>query len=138
FIQHAFRWQKGVLTDLGTLPDGGSSFASAINEGGQTVGESQNGLINPMTGTPEQIAVLWDKNGEITTLGTLGGNMSFAVALNNRGQAVGGAANAIADPFGLAFTGLPNFGTQTRAFLWENGVMRDLGTLGGPDSFAAH
>src|SRR6266699_491126 len=132
-IQHAFRWQKGVLTDLGVLPGGASSFALCINEPGQTVGVSQNGLIDPLTGTPEMIAVLWDKNGEIINLGTLGGNQSLAVALNDRSQAVGAAANTIPDPFSLA-----GFGTQARAFLWENGAMRDLGTLGGPDSFAGY
>src|SRR5690349_21351240 len=79
FIQHAFRWQKGVLTDLGALPGGGSSFGVAINDRGQTVGQSQNGLLDQLTGTPEQVAVLWDHDGAITTLGTLGGNQSFVV-----------------------------------------------------------
>jgi probable HAF family extracellular repeat protein len=138
FVQHAFRWQTGVLTDLGVLPGGASSFALFINEAGQTVGVSQNGLIDPLTGIPEAVAVLW-KGGEIINLGTLGGNGSIAVALNNRGQVVGGAANAIPDEFSLSpIVGGPFFTTQTRAFLWENGVMRDLGTLGGPDSFAGY
>ena len=139
FVQHAFKWQNGVLSDLGTLPGGSHSFALWINNGGQTVGESQNGLIDPLTGAPAQIAVLWKSNGEIINLGTLGGNQSLAVALNDRGQAVGAAANTIPDSFSLSpVIGGPAFGTQTRAFLWENGVMRDLGTLGGPDSFAQY
>src|SRR5690348_8737532 len=29
FVQHAFQWQGGVLTDLGTLPGGSSSWAEA-------------------------------------------------------------------------------------------------------------
>jgi len=44
FVQHAFKWQNGVLSDLGTLPGGSGSSAFWINNGGQTVGESQNGL----------------------------------------------------------------------------------------------
>src|SRR6266699_190455 len=131
FVQHAFKWQNGVLSDLSVLPGGSSSSALWINNGGQTVGHSQNGLVDPLTGAPASIAVLWKSNGEIINLGTLGGNQSLAVALNDRSQAVGAAANTIPDPFSLA-----GFGTQARAFLWENGAMRDLGTLGGPDSIA--
>jgi probable HAF family extracellular repeat protein len=51
-----------------------------------------------------------------TDLGHLGGNRAHAQAINSVGQVVGGSA-------------LPN--GETRAFLWENGVMKDLGTLGG-------
>jgi len=128
FVQHAFQWDKGVLTDLGTLTGGGSSAALYINDRGQIVGGSQNGLIDPLTGAPAFSAVLWEK-GELVNLGTLGGNQSIALVLNNRGQVIGVSANDIADPFSLF-----GLGTQSRAFLWEDGVMRDLGTLGGPDS----
>jgi probable HAF family extracellular repeat protein len=95
------------------------------------MGESENGEIDPVTGIPENVAVIW-KHREITSLGTLGGAFSFGNAMNNRGQVVGIALNAIPDP--LSYVGL---GTQTRAFLWQDGQMQDLGTLGGPDSWSA-
>src|SRR5258705_7774153 len=59
FVQHAFQWRHGVLTDLGALAEGASSFALYINEHGDIAGASQNGLVDPLTGTPEQYAVLW-------------------------------------------------------------------------------
>src|SRR6266568_4340332 len=132
FFFHAFRWQQGILRDLGTLAGGDNSVAFGINALTQTIGQSENGLINPLAGVPENDAVLWGKDGQIVDLGTLGGNGSAAFAINSRGQIVGGALNDVPDPFSM-----PGMGKQARAFLWQKGVMRDLGTLGGPDAFAA-
>jgi probable HAF family extracellular repeat protein len=133
FVSHAFKWQKGSLTDLGSLPGVNTSFGSWISGNGLVAGLSGNGEIDPLTGFPETRAVLWS-NGSIVDLGTFGGNESLANAVNNRGQVVGSAANAIPDPFNTGT--LYGWGTQMHAFLWEDGVMRDLGTLGGPDSLA--
>jgi probable HAF family extracellular repeat protein len=130
-ILRAFQWKNGILTDLGTLPHGYSSSAGWVNDAGMILGESETGDIDPISGLPVNLAVVW-KQGQINSLGTLGGSFSFGNAMNNRGQVVGLALNAISDPF--SYLGL---GTQTRAFLWDKGVMRDLGTLGGPDSWAA-
>lgn len=131
FAFHAFRWRKGPIRDLGTLPGGVNSFAIWSNNHGLTVGFSENGVMDSLLGGPEGRGVLWRKNGRVVDLGTLGGNQSLAANINDRGQIVGVAANAIPDPFSLF-----GWGTQTRAFLWEKGSMRDLGTLGGPDADA--
>jgi probable HAF family extracellular repeat protein len=130
FVSHAFQWRDGKLTDLGTLAPGWSSAAFWTSNTGLAVGISQNGMIDPLFGFGEFRAALWE-NGKIIDLGTLGGGYeSLANAVNNRGQVVGLATNTIADPF--SYFGV----TQAKAFLWERGVMRDLGTLGGPDSSA--
>jgi probable HAF family extracellular repeat protein len=133
FVMHAYIWRKGVLTDLGGLPGGFGSEGNWINQYDEVAGQSENGLIDPLLGTPAALAVLWKRNGQIVDLGTFGGNESLAAMVNNRGQVVGAAASAIPDSFPgpLGF-----WGTQSRAFLWEKGVMRDLGDLGGPDAFA--
>jgi probable HAF family extracellular repeat protein len=127
FIFHAFEWREGEVIDLGALPPAvnNCSNAQSVNEAGEIVGASENGLVDSVSGVNQSRAVLW-KNGEIRDLGTLGGTSSQASQINNREQITGFAYNAILDPF------TPT-GTQIRAFLWENGRMTDLGTLGGAD-----
>jgi len=135
FLSHATEIEDGRVTDLGVLTGGGASSAVWISGNGLIAGISQNGEMDPLlVGWPVNHAVLW-KKGEIIDLGTLGGGYeSFSSAVNNRGQVVGFAVNTTPDPYSLAYGAL--FPTQTRAFLWDNGVMRDLDTLGGPDAFA--
>ena len=127
FLVRAFQWQKGVLTDLGVLPGGDASDAKWISDTGLIAGEAQNGVLDPLVpGFPEVRAVLW-KDGKAIDLGTLGGNESSASSVNNRGQVVGLATNTIPDPFSFLVT-------QIRAFLWQDGAMQDLGTLGGTEA----
>ena len=155
-VNHAFVWKDGVTADLGTLPGGASSFAYSVNNGGLIVGQSQIGSIDPLTGVPKLRGALWAR-GQIIDLGTLGGTQSNATAINDRGQVVGGALTATPDPFAnapqsacfvlpsnipcsgftFAYNSLySNATTETHAFLWLDGLMLDLGTLGGPDSNA--
>jgi probable HAF family extracellular repeat protein len=128
FIQHAVLQQGGMRNDLGALPGLNSSYAFGVNTSGMVAGISENGMIDPLTGYPEGHAVLWS-GGQITDLGTLGGNESLAYGINSAGAITGGAANTIADS--NSFFG---WGTQTRAFVWTNGMMQDIGTLGGTDA----
>ena len=131
FLAHSFQWRNGVMTDLGALVDGVNSDTRWISPNGLIAGDSENGELDPLNdGFPEIRAVLW-KHGHIVDLGTLdGGYESIAHAVNSAGQVVGLSLNTIPDPnsmigsfYGIGFQ-------QTRAFLWQNGVMQDLGTLG--------
>jgi len=109
---HAFVWSDVGMRDLGTLPDLGFSEARNINRGGQIVGDS-----TAQFATPPFHAVFWQKIGvPPAPLGTLGGAASFAVDINSQGQLVGGARDGRG---------------QLHAFLWQDGEMRDLGTLPG-------
>lgn len=138
FVDHAFQWKDGVLSDLGALgtPDK-CSVATSINDSGLIAGVSENDVIDPIFGQNEFRAVVWE-NGRIEDLGTFGGNASAAGDVNNKGQVVGWALTSKLDPFSLI---LVNFGgggpgPQTQAFLWQKGHMRNLGTLGGLDAMA--
>lgn len=152
FLDDAFQWKDGVLSDLGGLPGNvNGSYADSINSRGWISGISGNGEIDPLTGYPEMEAVLW-KNGKITDLGTLGGNGSVGFAINSRGQVAGAALNTTPDSFSTGFPA-PSCGgslcieetygalffpvaTQMHAVVWQSGAIKDLGTLGGPDSVA--
>jgi len=129
FVEHAAAWHGGSLIDLGVLPGGANSQTVAIGAKGLIAGWSENGLVDPLIGQPEIVAVLWEGRKAVN-LGTLpGGTESLAAGVNSRGQVAGFSNNDVSDAFSLV-----GFPTQTRAFLWQNGVVRDLGTLGGPDA----
>jgi len=139
-ISHAVLWHNSVLTDLGALPGNNVSEPFEMNATGEVVGTSETGATDPdplvsAAGFPEGHAVVW-KDGHITDLNTLGGRESFGSWINDEGQVVGWATNAVPDSFTM-YNWFPA-GTQMRAFVWQNGHMQDLGTLGGPDSQAQY
>ena len=61
----------------------------------------------------------------MTDLGTLGGTQSHAMDINGLGQIVGVSS----------LTGKFKSDEPQHAFIWQDGVMTDLGTLGGSASF---
>src|SRR5262249_43706489 len=125
------------VTDLGALPGGDNcSTATRINTKREIIGSSENGEIDPLTGVTQARPTRWI-DGQITDLGSFGGNQGLASGINNQGLIVGASLNTVPDPYSLLdlLLGSSN-GTQTRPFLWRNGVMQDLGTLGGPDAWA--
>src|SRR4029077_1616128 len=132
FVQHSVVLHNGVLTQLDVLPGGANSQTTWISSNGLVSGFSENGLIDPQTGQPAAVAVLWE-GGKAINIGTVpGGTGSLAVPVNSRGRVVGFSNNDIPDAFSLA-----GFPTHTSALLCQNGVLVDLGTLGGSDALAS-
>jgi probable HAF family extracellular repeat protein len=128
----AILWgQAGSITDLGTL-GGNQSIANAVNNRGQVAGVALNTISDAYTstglffvpGATQAHAFRWTKSQGMLDLGTLGGTDSAAFLINESGQIVGWSfTNTTVNPT----TGLPTLDP----FLWENGTMLDLGTLGG-------
>ena len=122
-----------TVTDLGPLPGGNFSEAFVIKNNGLAAGKA-----NLSDNTWH--AALWYKGlaADIATPG-LGGRNSQAFGINERFQAVGQAETL--DPNGEDFCGfkamgLPDSGVTCRPFLWQDGVMAPLPTLGGANGGA--
>ena len=109
-LPRPFLWEDGVMKDLGAFETGGSGQAFAINDRGQVVGSSV------VAGNDH--AFIWDR-GVMTDLTGLN---SQALSINNRGQVVGVSTTS---------SGVG------QAFLYENGKITVLGTLGGDFSSAS-
>ncbi|HET6246368.1 MAG TPA: hypothetical protein VFE47_01620 [Tepidisphaeraceae bacterium] len=101
------------VVDLGVLPGGGTSAAYGINAAGTVVGNAD---------VPHNIVDAFESNGAATPIlkPIHGGAVTHAYSVNSRGDV----------------TGETSVGNYQHAYFFSNGVMHDLGTLGGHTSFA--
>ena len=112
-----------TVTDLGTL-GGTFSLAGSVNNRGWVDGYST------LAGDQSQHGFLW-RNGVMIDLGTLGGPNSIAVfPLNERGEVGGATETLTVDPLGEDFCGYGD-NLECLPYLWQEGLMTPLPTLGG-------
>jgi len=96
FVTHVFRWDNGVLTDLGALTGGEDSDIGGINARGWVVGCSTTGETDPFTNAPLCHATLWRRN-QPEDLGTVGGYISNAFHVADGGQIAGASTTGTPD-----------------------------------------
>jgi probable HAF family extracellular repeat protein len=119
-----FTWRPGEAPRPLALPDGADGgFPIALNDRGDVAGR-----VTVPGPAPATRVVRW-RDGRPRDLGDLGGGEATipdmaaggGSPINRRGDVVGASSTASGDH---------------HAFLWRDGHMTDLGTLGGPSSWA--
>lgn len=128
------------VTDLGALNNGVFGCAMGLNNQGWTEsmdehldasGNIVGRAVMNITGPQSTLKLKLD-------LGTLGGRDSwiFWGGINDRAETVGEAETPIPDPDGEDFCGFGT-GLTCRPFIWRNGRMATLPTLGGNNGLAS-
>jgi len=152
--RHAFLWQSGTMTDLAP-PGEGYGAAVAINDGGQIAIVGAGGTVVAINDRGQIVGgrylsdmvfsgdiFLWQdgtttdlgpldgafswQDGTMTALGSLGQGCSVPLAVNSLGQVVGSSLTDYPDPIKWEWC----CSTLFHAFVWEDGLMVDLGDLG--------
>jgi probable HAF family extracellular repeat protein len=121
-----FAWEWGQLHELEPL-GGSNSFATSANRNRQVVGWSEIDAVDPTCDSAGDLgfhAVLWDlESGETIELPPIGSDSaSAATAISDRGHVVGISGECD-----------QSVGRESarRAVMWHEGVVNDLGNLGG-------
>src|SRR5262249_6453634 len=117
--EHAFRYRSGSMTDVGALLGSKlpNSFGYGINDSGHVAGTAYDSRY-----TWDSLVAFFFDGVSAINLGTIpGGTYASAQSLNNADQVVG--YSTVSD------------GSE-HAFRYAAGVMSDLGTLGGNNSYA--
>ncbi len=117
-VSDTYLWHNGTKRPI-TIPQGYGSFETfaGINNRGEFAGQISTGHLSRYYGADTiDRAFVW-RLGKTRVLGTLGGEASKALGINNRGQVVGKADVGPPDAHG---------DEDTHAFLWQNGHMHDL------------
>jgi probable HAF family extracellular repeat protein len=121
------------------------AYAFTINDNGQVVGAS--GLCSTTGLPPAAInntiathAVMWEKDGSVTDLGTLGGPNNIASSINNRGEVIVGSLSPKDGTFHTALwtrqTGLVDYGAFPGAVATVSGCCHTINDRGEIVGFA--
>src|SRR5262249_49610105 len=135
-FSNAFAQTSYQVTDLGTLHPGFFGCTMGLNNHGWT--ETQYGVVESGRLVKGRVAINVD--GFTLDLGTIGGMNSwdnpFGGEINDRGEAVGYSETSVPDPNGEDVCGFGT-GRTCRPFLFQNGQMSALPTLGGNNGQAS-
>jgi probable HAF family extracellular repeat protein len=101
---HAFLYSGGKMRDLGTLPGGTSSSAFGINIFGQIVGGGDTGGFGFGHGFVYSNGQMHDLNNLLSPAGAKGWLVFNAEGINDRGQIIGDAVNALGEIHAVILT----------------------------------